>query len=64
MLRFTELSSAVKNGMPTPTMTGRVACTYSSISPPRMADPVRDAPPTLIGPPCSALTRVISATAW
>jgi RNA polymerase sigma-70 factor (TIGR02960 family) len=61
--RFTQLSSAVKNGVPPPPRTGWVARTYSSISPARMAAPARVAPPMLIGPPSSALSRVISATA-
>src|SRR5882757_10559108 len=43
--RFTELSSAVKNGVPPPTRTGAVASTYSSISPARMAAPASVAPP-------------------
>src|SRR5450759_3129957 len=36
-VRFTQLSRAVKNGVPPPTKTGAVASTYSSISPARMA---------------------------
>src|SRR4029453_7357333 len=61
--RFTQLSSAVKNGVPPPTSTGWVTISYSSTSPARMAAPASMAPPTLIGSPSSALSRVISATA-
>src|ERR1700693_5477103 len=61
--RFTQLSRAVKNGVPPPTRTGWVTIAYSSISPARMAAPASVAPPTLIGSPSSALSRVISATA-
>src|SRR5215472_7813370 len=61
--RFTQLSSAVKNGVPPPTRTGWVTISYSSISPARMTAPASVAPPTLIGPPSSALSRVISAIA-
>src|SRR5829696_6429739 len=61
--RFTQLSSAVKNGVPPPTSTGWVTISYSSTSPARMAAPASVAPPTLIGSPSSALSRVISATA-
>lgn len=32
-LRFTQLSRAVKNGVPPPTLTGWVTIAYSSISP-------------------------------
>src|ERR1700759_520814 len=61
--RFTQLSRAVKNGVPPPTKTGAVAITYSSISPARIAAAARVAPPMWMGPPSSALSRVISATA-
>src|SRR4051794_26700807 len=61
--RFTQLSSAVKNGAPPPTSTGWVTISYSSTSPARMAAPASVAPPTRIGSPSSALRRVISATA-
>src|SRR5215211_7690354 len=61
--RFTQLSTAVKNGVPPPTSTGWVTISYSSTSPARMAAPPSAAPPTLIGSPSSALSRVISATA-
>src|SRR4051794_30007341 len=60
---FTRLSRAVKNGVPPPTKTGAVASTYSSISPARMAAAARVAPPMSMGPPSSALSRVISVTA-
>src|SRR5215469_8373989 len=60
--RFTQLSKAVKNGVPPPTKTGAVANTYSSISPARMAAAARVAPPMSMGPPSSALSRVISVT--
>src|SRR2546429_2808949 len=61
--RFTQLSRAVKNGVPPPTRTGCVTIAYSSISPARMAAAARVAPPTSMGPPSSALSRVISVTA-
>src|ERR1700738_4513982 len=61
--RFTQLSRAVKNGVPPPTRTGWVTIAYSSISPPRTAAAARVAPPTSIGPPSSVLSRVISVTA-
>src|SRR5690349_25039129 len=61
--RFTQLSRAVKNGVPLPTKTGAVASTYSSISPARMAAAASVAPPMSMGPPSSALSRVISVTA-
>src|SRR4029450_12745071 len=61
--RFTQLSTAVKNGVPPPTSTGWVTISYSSTSPARMAAPASAAPPTLIGSPSSALSRVISSTA-
>src|ERR1700761_3454882 len=61
--RFTQLSRAVKNGVPPPTRTGAVASTYSSISPARMAAAARVAPPMSMGPPSCALSRVISVTA-
>src|SRR5260221_10873515 len=61
--RFTQLSSAVKNGVPPPTRIEWVTIAYSSTNPARMAAPASVAPPTLIGPPSSALSRVISATA-
>jgi hypothetical protein len=61
--RFTQLSRVVKNGVPPPTKTGAVANTYSSISPARIAAAASVAPPMSIGPPSSALSRVISATA-
>src|SRR5919112_2309338 len=62
-LRFTQLSRAVKNGVPPPTKTGAVTIAYSSISPARMAAAARVAPPMSMGPPSSALSRVISVTA-
>src|ERR1700735_3992157 len=62
-LRFTQLSSAVKNGVPPPTRTGWVTITYSSISPARMGAAASGAPPMSMGPPSSALSRVISVTA-
>src|SRR3954452_17841569 len=62
-VRFTQLSRAVKNGVPLPTKTGAVASTYSSISPARIAAAASVAPPMSIGPPPSALSRVISVTA-
>src|SRR6185503_4223268 len=61
--RFTQLSRAVKNGVPPPTRTGWVTIAYSSISPARMAAAARVAPPTPMGPPSSVLSRVISLTA-
>src|SRR4051794_41961600 len=61
--RFTQLSRAVKNGVPPPTRTGWVTSAYSAISPARMAAPASVAPPISIGPPSSALSRVISVTA-
>src|SRR3954469_8449949 len=61
--RFTQLSRAVKNGVPPPTRTGWVTIAYSSISPARMAAAARVAPPTAMGPPSSVLSRVISVTA-
>src|SRR6195256_1717458 len=61
--RFTQLSRAVKNGVPPPTRTGWVTIAYSSISPARMAAAARVAPPTSMGPPSSVLSRVISVTA-
>src|SRR5215831_2913539 len=61
--RFTQLSRFVKNGVPLPTKTGAVASTYSSISPARMAAAASVAPPMSMGPPSSALSRVISVTA-
>src|SRR4029450_11513243 len=61
--RFTQLSSAVKNGVPPPTSTGWVTISYSSISPARMAAPASAAPPTLIGSPSSALGRGVSPAA-
>src|SRR4029453_7089241 len=60
---FTQLSSAVKNGVPPPTRIEWVTIAYSSTGPARMAAPASVAPPTLIGPPSSALSRGISATA-
>src|SRR5215831_2117250 len=42
--RFTQLSRAVKNGVPPPTRTGWVTIRYSSISPARMAAAARVAP--------------------
>src|SRR5215470_951390 len=62
-VRFTQLSRAVKNGVPPPSKTGAVASTYSSISPARMAAAASVAPPMSMGPPSSALSRVISVTA-
>src|SRR5215211_4180905 len=62
-VRFTQLSRAVKNGVPLPTKTGAVASTYSSISPARIAAAASVAPPMSMGPPSSALSRVISVTA-
>src|SRR3954454_25260352 len=62
-LRFTRLSTAVKNGVPPPTRTGCVTIAYSSISPARMADAARVAPPASMGPQYPALSRVISVTA-
>src|SRR5207253_6493840 len=62
-LRFTQLSRAVKNGVPPPTRTGWVTIAYSSISPARMAAAASVAPPMSMGPPSSALSRVISVTA-
>src|SRR3954470_2996951 len=62
-LRFTQLSRAVKNGVPPPTSTGWVTITYSSISPARMAAAASVAPAMSIGPPASALSLVISVTA-
>src|SRR3954452_25203315 len=62
-LRFTQLSRAVKNGAPPPTRTGWVTIAYSSISPARMAAAASVAPPMSMGPPSSALSRVISVTA-
>src|ERR687898_482562 len=62
-IRFTQLSRAVKNGVPPPTRTGWVTIAYSSISPARMAAAARVAPPTSMGPPSSVLSRVISVTA-
>src|SRR3954452_17705522 len=62
-LRFTQLSRAVKNGVPPPTRTGWVTIAYSSISPARMAAAASVAPPMSIGPPSSALSLVISVTA-
>src|SRR3954452_19079320 len=61
--RFTQLSRAVKNGVPPPTRTGWVTNAYSSMSPARMAAAARVAPPMSMGPPSSALSLVISATA-
>src|SRR2546427_2472390 len=61
--RFTQLSRAVKNGVPPPTRTGWVTIAYSSISPARMAAAARVAPPTSMGPPSSVLSRLISVTA-
>lgn len=43
--RFTQLSRAVKNGVPPPTRTGWVTIAYSSISSARMAAAARVAPP-------------------
>src|SRR5437870_657483 len=62
-VRFTQLSRAVKNGVPPPTRTGWVTIAYSSISPARMAAAASVAPPMSMGPPSSALSRVISVTA-
>src|SRR3982074_2259221 len=62
-LRFTQLSRAVKNGVPPPTRTGWVTIAYSSISPARMAAAARGAPPTSMGPPSSVWRRVVSVTA-
>src|SRR5262245_59127245 len=42
--KFTQLSRAVKNGVPLPTKTGAVTNTYSSISPARIAAEARVAP--------------------
>src|SRR5438309_10157610 len=61
--RFTQLSRAVKNGVPPPTRTGWVTIAYSSISPARMAAPARVAPAMSMRPPSSVLSRVISVTA-
>src|SRR3954465_9052391 len=61
--RFTQLSRAVKNGVPPPTRTGWVTIAYSSISPARMAAAARVAPPMSMGPPSSVLSRLISVTA-
>src|SRR4051794_3956575 len=61
--RFTQLSRAVKNGVPPPTRTGWVTSAYSSISPARMAAAASVAPAMSIGPPWSALSLVISVTA-
>src|SRR5690348_5142816 len=61
--RFTQLSRAVKNGVPPPTRTGWVTIAYSSINPARTAAAARLAPPTSMGPPSSVLSRVISVTA-
>src|SRR5213592_105475 len=44
-VRFTQLSRAVKNGVPPPTRTGWVTIAYLSISPARMAAAARVAPP-------------------
>src|ERR1700710_2855666 len=49
-LRFTQLSRAVKNGVPPPTRTGWVTIAYSSISPARMAAAGGGRPPTSLGP--------------
>src|SRR4051812_5717868 len=62
-LSFTQLSRAVKNGVPPPTRTGWVTITYSSISPARMAAAASVAPPMSMGPPSSALSLEISVTA-
>src|SRR3954462_8143679 len=62
-LKFTQLSRAVKNGVPPPTRTGWVTIAYSSIRPARMAAAASVAPPMSMGPPSSALRRVISGTA-
>jgi hypothetical protein len=53
----------VKNGVPPPTRTGWVTIAYSSISPARMAAAASVAPAMSMGPPSSALSRVISVTA-
>src|SRR5438128_10284945 len=60
---FTQLSRAVKNGVPPPTRTGWVTIAYSSISPARMGAAASVAPPMSMGPPSSALSLVISVTA-
>src|SRR5581483_1455226 len=62
-LRLTQLSRAVKNGVPPPTRTGWVTIAYSSISPARMAAAASAAPPMSMGAPSSALSLVISVTA-
>src|ERR1700712_4762318 len=62
-LRFTQLSRAVKNGVPPPTRTGWVTIAYSSISPARMAAAASVAPAMSMGPPTSVLSLVISVTA-
>src|SRR3954463_11493281 len=62
-LRFTQLSRAVKNGVPPPTRTGWVTIAYSSISPARMAAAASVAPPMSMEPPSSALSLAISVTA-
>src|SRR5689334_4089450 len=62
-LRLTQLSRAVKNGVPPPTRTGWVTIAYSSISPARMAAAASVAPPMSMRPPSSALSLVISVTA-
>src|SRR5215218_1650367 len=55
-VRFTQLSRAVKNGVPPPTRTGWVTIAYSSISAARMAAAARVAPPMSMGPPSSVLS--------
>src|SRR5207247_6163445 len=59
--RFTQLSSAVKNGVPPPTRIEWVTIAYSSTSPARMAAPASVAQPTLFAQPPSAFSRVTSA---
>src|SRR4030081_4160446 len=49
-LRFTQLSRAVKNGVPPPTRTGGVTIAYSSISPARTAPGAGGGAPNSIGP--------------
>src|SRR3954470_9469298 len=62
-VRFTQLSRAVKNGVPPPTRTGGGTIADSSISPARMAAAASVAPAMSIGPPSSALSLAISVTA-
>src|SRR3979409_855013 len=62
-LRFTQLSRAVKNGVPPPTRTGWLPGAHCSLSPARRAAAASVAPPMSMGPPSSALSLVISVTA-